>query len=367
MLAAKRLDLPLSVKVALGGLVAFGLVGIWIAPIRLFAVKTGVRTLFEPLVLFTLISSLRWTHAELRQMVFVLLSVAAVVASLSLVGYVTVGGSLGQGGLMRLYYWEGPNVFATFLGAVILIALGSALFNSSKIAIGIAVAALLPASAALALTYARGTWIAFVIGFAFMTAQLRLWLWGLLAALLLLLAILLGPFNFLQRVESIINFADDRSAVNRLVLWPKVVDLIADRPLTGYGFGGFQVLFSPLREIDAYHAHNVLLDLAVTLGVPALLLILWILGYVVLRSVVTFRRRRRAEDAPLLVGASAASMFIFLAGMTDGSIIVVWTVLSHAFWFVLGLAYALTDTLRGDTDRDHPSRLTQSRRLIHGT
>jgi hypothetical protein len=48
---------------------------------------------------------------------------------------------------------------------------------------------------------------------------------------------------------------------------------------------------------------------------------------------------------PLLLGLCAACMAMLAAGQTDGSIIVVWTVLAHAFWFLLALTYAFTVTV----------------------
>ncbi len=343
---AKRLDLPRNVKIALGGLVGIGLLAIWVAPDRLYAIKAGVRTFFEPLFLFVLITSLSWKQAEIRQVVHILLSVATVTAGLSLFTYGTGGSGHGAGELMRLgSSWEGPNVLSAYMGAIICIALGWLLSAPSRIAVMAGLVVLLTASLALMLTYARGTWIGLFITLAFMTAQLRAWIWGILAAVLITLVVLIGPDEVLQRAASIFYFTEERSAVNRLILWPKVVDLIADRPLTGYGFGGFQVLVAAQAGIGSYHAHNIFLDFALALGIPGLLLFLWFVGYVLLRSLATFRRFRRAEGSPLLLGLCAGCLCMLAAGQTDGGIIVIWAVLAHIFWFLLAFTYALTVTV----------------------
>src|SRR4030095_11369014 len=205
LLVAKRLELPWNVKIALGGLVGIGFLALWIAPDRLFGLKTGVRTLFEPLLLFTLIASLPWKHAEIRQVVFVFLCVATVAAGVSVLAYTTEGGERGAGGLLRLgSYWEGPNVLAAFLGTVIPIALGWALSAFSRMAVMTGLAAFLTACLALAFTYTRGAWIGVGAALAFMTAQQRVWLGGFLAVLLIILGVLIGPPDILQRAESII-------------------------------------------------------------------------------------------------------------------------------------------------------------------
>lgn len=338
---SKRLELPRNVKIALGGLVGIGLMALWIAPDSSFPLKTGVRTFFEPLFLFVLITGLSWKHAEIHRVVFVFLCVATVAAGVSLIEY-GIGGGAG-----RLHsYWEGPNVLAAFLGAVIPVALSWLLSATSRTAVMTALVALLTASLALMLTYARGTWIGLAVALAFMTAQLRAWIWGILfAAFIIILVVLTGPAGILQRAESIFYFTEERSAMNRLILWPKVVDLIADQPLTGYGFGGFQVLFRTQTGIESYHAHNLFLDIALTLGIPGLFLFLWIVGYVLLRSLATFRRFPQAQGSPLLLGLCAGCLCMLVAGQTDGGIIVIWTSLAHIFWFLLAFTYALTVTL----------------------
>ncbi|MCI0428609.1 MAG: O-antigen ligase family protein [Nitrospiraceae bacterium] len=343
---AKRLGLPRNVKIALGGLVGIGLVAIWVAPDRLFALRTGVRTLFEPLFLFVLITSLPWKQVEIRQVVRILLSVATVTAGLSLFTYATEGGTGGAGGIIRLgSSWEGPNVLAAYMGAVACIALGWLLSANSRIAVLAGLVVLLTASLALMLTYARGTWIGLAVALALMTAQLRAWIWGILFVPFITLVVLTGPADVLQRAASIFYFTEERSAVNRLILWPKVVDLIADQPLTGYGFGGFQILFSEQPGIESYHAHNLFLDFALALGIPGLLLFLWFVGYVLLRALTTFRRFRRAEGLPLLLGLCAGCLCMLAAGQTDGGIIVIWASLAHIFWFLLAFTYALTVTV----------------------
>ena len=72
----------------------------------------------------------------------------------------------------------------------------------------------------------------------------------------------------------------------RLVLWPEIASRIAERPLTGYGFGRglmndtLRAKFGSL-DINLWHAHNLVLEAALQLGVPGVLLLLLLLGALV--------------------------------------------------------------------------------------
>src|SRR5262249_24719608 len=117
--------------------------------------------------------------------------------------------------------------------------------------------------------------------------------------------------------------------------------LLEARPLTGYGFGGFQVLFSTQPGITSVHAHNFMLDYALAIGVPGLLLILVLISYVLVGALRTVSRDLRASpDIPLLAGLAIGCIGMLCAGLTDGSI-PVWPILAHSFWFLLALTFSV--------------------------
>src|SRR5947208_1642565 len=79
----------------------------------------------------------------------------------------------------------------------------------------------------------------------------------------------------------------DPTFTGRDDIWQFAVDNINARPWLGYGFGAFwetpQAAFQTLRDgnlaTQASHAHNAFLDLALTLGIPGLVLgLLWTLS-----------------------------------------------------------------------------------------
>jgi len=367
VVATKRLGVPRPLQVMLGLLVGVGLLALRIAPDRLLALKVGVRTFFEPLSLFVVITSLSWKRSDLRRVLFAFLCVALLSGGASLFGHLTRGGGASSAKassvkassakeLDRLRSsWEGTNVQAAFLGAAVPIALGVLLSRSSRTLVITGLSALVTGCVVLILTYTRGVWIAVGVASLFMVSVLRAWVWAALVGLLLFAGLAAGPPQFLHRMESIIRFEEQRSAMNRLVLWPKIAQLIAEKPVTGYGFGAFKVLLSRRSEINSVHAHNVLLDVAMTIGIPGLALFLGIVAYVFGRAWLALRSWRRPEDCIVLLGLVAGGLSLLTAGLTDGSVSV-WPVLAHTFWFVLALTHvvAVTSEEENSTPRVKP-------------
>jgi putative inorganic carbon (HCO3(-)) transporter len=343
IVATKQIDLPRSMKT---GLVLLGFIGLWairIAPDRGLALKLGGRTFFEPLFLFAVIACARWTRAELRATASVLTCVAAVVAGISIFGYSSVGAVVQAKDVERLQsYWEGVNHLAGFLVGVIPVALGAALSASSAKELILSLGTLTAAGVGLVLTYTRGAWLALAAELSLMILLLRRWIWIVLVSLTFAAGVLVTPPEVLTRIESIVNFEKDRSASNRLVLWPQAASLIVDKPLAGYGFGGFALIYGRGVEIHSKHAHNLLLDFALAIGVPGLFLIIWLACYVLWRALATaVKAHGRSPDTPFLIGLGTGCVGMLAAGMVDGSI-PIWPVLAHTFWFILALTYAMT-------------------------
>jgi O-antigen ligase len=94
------------------------------------------------------------------------------------------------------------------------------------------------------------------------------------------------------------DFAD-RQRVYHLTL-----DLIAAQPWLGHGLGSFAARFATVRPIDLPHvwteAHNSYLELAFDLGIPALLLMLAVTAWFLVRCVQGGVQRHRDALYPLL-------------------------------------------------------------------
>ena len=110
------------------------------------------------------------------------------------------------------------------------------------------------------------------------------------------------------------------STQNRWTAWQFAVDLIRQRPWTGWGWQSFATLHNrqvpPPAEFLG-HAHNLYLQIAVEGGIPLLLgmLILW--GWILRRSWQGWWRYPVGEDRDLLLGVNVALVCYFLSGFLD--------------------------------------------------
>jgi len=132
----------------------------------------------------------------------------------------------------------------------------------------------------------------------------------------------------------------DSDLSDRLRVWSLTLDLIAQRPSTGYGLGGFASAFAMIRPPDVAllwtEAHNTYMELAVDLGIPAAAMlvaaVLWLFGMCL--SGLATRRRDAAYPA---LGAAATVLVGFHAlfdfSLQVPGLTVVWVA-------VLGVAVA---------------------------
>jgi O-antigen ligase len=76
------------------------------------------------------------------------------------------------------------------------------------------------------------------------------------------------------------------TAQSRLIVWKNSLSLIKDRPLLGTGTGNFQIVYGALGGANQANlerfddAHNLFLNVAVTEGIPAAILLLFLLAWV---------------------------------------------------------------------------------------
>jgi putative inorganic carbon (HCO3(-)) transporter len=149
----------------------------------------------------------------------------------------------------------------------------------------------------------------------------------------------------------------------RVEIWSRALYMIQDFPFTGIGTGTFQsvanalypfFLAGPNAEIP--HAHNLLLQVAVDLGIPGLIAFLSIL-FLVFRSALTsvqFYLQKSEKSLAAVAWASLASLTgMLLHGMVHASS---WIVGRGAFipWLVIGLATALNQ--KGLADKSERTR-----------
>jgi O-antigen ligase len=131
-------------------------------------------------------------------------------------------------------------------------------------------------------------------------------------------------------------------ADNRLLLWPEIIEQIEAKPLLGYGFGR-GLLREPLREdfgaIDRHlwHAHNIVLEALIQLGIPGLALLALLLGLLAREG---WRYARSMDPRAMACGISLIAM---LAGMLTRNMTDTLFVRQNAllFWGMAGVLLGL--------------------------
>jgi O-antigen ligase len=146
---------------------------------------------------------------------------------------------------------------------------------------------------ALAATYTRGSWLGFLAGAVWVLRRRPIVLVSLAVVAALLL--LLGPPAVRERVVA--NFRPDHPRnQERVLIWQRGIELVKERPWIGLGLvipedrmgGEVQTPQGTLRVHS--HMHNAYLQIALSMGIPALLIFGWFI-------VAMFRMGRRAERA----------------------------------------------------------------------
>lgn len=122
----------------------------------------------------------------------------------------------------------------------------------------------------------------------------------------------------------------------RFVLWASVLPLIAERPLLGHGPGLLFAVWPPHRapmDLTAgYYAHNAVLDYAVTAGIPAALLLMFMLRSAVMALLPLPR-------APLAVWLLGALAFLIVHALVDFNLLV------PTLWLLCGVCVGAAGTL----------------------
>lgn len=204
-----------------------------------------------------------------------------------------------------------------YLGAYTLlvapIAVGLALASpkgSRERTIGAIVAALTVIAAGV--SYSRGAWLGLLIAFALMVAVLPrrrtavVWTVVLVLALGVAAAIPVAGLQqgFGSRVASV--FTTRGSNAPRIVLWRGALDLIGRNPLVGVGPEAFKQEFARIKpdnwpsidpEDKSARAHNDLLNVAATTGIPSAIAYLVALGLLVVRGIWVLMSERGREAA----------------------------------------------------------------------
>ncbi len=316
---------------------------------------TELRVLIvEPALFYLIMRTTPLSRSGLVRLVDALLLAGVIVALIGLYlfaqGEATITAEDGARRLASVY--GSPNNAALFLGRCIPFALAFVFAAPQRARRALALLSLLPIGAAVLLSQSAG---ALIIGVPAGVLAVTLLVYGRRALPALAAAAVVGALTLaaalrLPRFARLLDFTAGTNFA-RLRVWHSGLNVIRDHPVTGlgldqflYAFRGRYIVPDAWQEPDLSHPHNIVLDFWIRLGLPGLLVLVWLQAAFWRAAAAAYRRWRR-QDAlrfALTVGAAGCMVNTLAHGLVDNSVYV--NDLAFVFAFTLGLVAALSNT-----------------------
>ena len=247
-----------------------------------------------PMLLYYIVYNVVQEKRTIKQLLVIMMVVVAVVAAMAIKDYIDVGDSSLEksriGGIA-----EQPNVLGSFFVYYMFFFAAFWLENLRTAAYWLLPLLFLACFRGIMVTFSRGAYLAFACGLYALSFFRNKACWIVL--------VLIGVFvwqnpwllpkgvayrmgetvhewkaNDLYESDAVNTL--DASAYQRLVIWRGAIEMIKQNPWWGVGYGAFPYLidyYAPLLNIQR-DAHNSYLLIAAEMGIPTLLVFLWIIG-----------------------------------------------------------------------------------------
>lgn len=218
--------------------------------------------------------------------------------------------------------------------------------------------ALVGVVAVIGLTQSRGAYIATAVVFC-LVLLLR---WPKTWPLITLLVVGGAAALYYVDIDAIIGYSAYNNSINsysgRTEIWRRAFELIQDYPFTGAGIGTFGEVIPTLYPYATYletptgsrfnipHAHNLLLQIGVDLGVLGVILILSLFVSVLMIFIRVYRKAQQANKQNaafvLAIGGIGAVTAMWIHGIFDA---VTWgTKLAFLPWLLIALGTLLNQS-----------------------
>lgn len=242
----------------------------------------------------------------------------------------------------RVYsVFNNPNIFAEYL--IMTIPMSVSLFWHSKLLHKkiVFLGTTLILTLSLLLTLSRGGWLgfAFAILIFIILVEQRL----LLSLIPISVgAIYLLPQTILNRILSIGNLTDSSNAY-RIKIWEITLDIIKDNWVAGVGFGHLpykQVFETYIRTMPIYHAHNTYLETAAEMGIPGLLILVFMIFILFKYAFQKLIQNRNKYIKVMTAGALAGIGGLLAHGAVENVLYLPKIIIN--FWILVAFILTLT-------------------------
>ncbi|MBI4436483.1 MAG: O-antigen ligase family protein [Candidatus Omnitrophica bacterium] len=287
-----------------------------------------------PIFLYFLTLLIVRDRRTLKTVVLIIMIAVAVVGLLTIKEHIDIGqvGSIEKervGGIA-----EQPNMLAAFFCYYMFLFGSFFLCNSTKPRYWLLLVPMLICFRGIQVTFSRGGYLSFFAGglaLSFFRSKI-LFVFTIFALVIALMNPILLPQGIVYRLLSTFKNVEqmdeqgrreiaaegyegeevvlEGSSRGRLIIWKGALKIIADYPFWGTGYGTFGAVipfYAPELRGRRMDAHNSYIIIAAEMGIPALLIFLWVLSLIIWK---TYRLYKTAKD-PFL----KATALGFLAGL----------------------------------------------------
>ncbi|HEB55839.1 MAG TPA: putative O-glycosylation ligase, exosortase A system-associated [Gammaproteobacteria bacterium] len=234
--------------------------------------------------------------------------------------------TIATGGNFRVWgppgsFIEGNNELALALIIVMPLFRYLQLTSSNKWVRRGLVLAMLLCAASIVASYSRGAFLAGgVMAFMFWLKSRHKFAIGVVGVMIVGAILMFLPQQWFDRMSTIENFEEDRSAMGRINAWTFAFNLAKDRPLTGGGFDTFtpELFIKYAPDPTAFHdAHSIYFEILAEQGFVGLglFLMMWFATYKVAGNIV---RQCKGRDDVTWARDLAAMLQVSMAGYAVG-------------------------------------------------
>ncbi|WP_407272813.1 O-antigen ligase family protein [Radiobacillus sp. PE A8.2] len=254
-------------------------------------------------------------------------------------------------------FFDNPNHFGTYLVVMLLLALSLFLLKKSNVQLYIYAAIICVLFLALLYTGSRSGWLSFTPGVMLLTffvvwKRRYLWKrWLLILASMFILMIVVDVtdhnmiryqlFSIGSDVNSILLEEDAETAGSgRWGIWSKSIKIVKENYVLGTGPSTFSLVYpyeGDRNESTLDNSHNDFLEIAFSMGIPALLAYIALL-YTIIRKGFITARRLDGEQEILLYGLIATIISYIIKTLFNISVVTIAPIL----WLLFGLCYAIS-------------------------
>lgn len=301
--------------------------------------------LLEPIVYLFL--ALYWLRrSDLRAVAVVaFVAGATVIAAIAVVQFVSGANVVLADGSRRVTaVYQHPNNLALYLGRAFAFGIGVLASVARPARNRLLLGALVVIGAGLILSVSLGSFLGvgaavLVVAFVARGSTTRVALLGGLG--LAALAVLLFARG---RIGALL--AGGGSYGLRRAIWDSAIAMLRDHPAFGVGLDQFLYQYAPRyvqpaawAERFTAHAHNLLLDFWLRLGLLGLAWVGWTV-LALISQLATTLRTAPEESRPILMGVSAALITALVHGLVDNFFFLID--LAYIWWLLVALAYTST-------------------------